>query len=338
MRTLLDFEVSRLRNDTNSKREQSDDCKLTMGDIVGFLETRTNANIGIFAALVAVAAGVAFSLVDIVRQGSIQSLSLWILVLGCVLLVVIYLLGRKFFGHPLADALKARQIVKDIMKGDIRSPNEAMRRWQSEKKLKDLMKNSTDEGRISNEESGKAQRNQRAGRSAQILEVGVNDLTSVPQEAGDYLGDANECYIHGIYRGSILLSVAALEIALKVKFGLEGKKLHFLIEEASNRGFFDGGDVEKADRLRQMRNEYVHLLTDRIVERTMRDGREFKMQYVTFTERRVIPESQPEVVSVPRDCLEELMFTMTYLNPKDVLEFIIDSHRLVRRLFPRQTP
>lgn len=105
------------------------------------------------------------------------------------------------------------------------------------------------------------------------LSLPVSYTLNAPE---NYLGEATEAYIHGLYNSSIALSRATLEQLLKSTLKIPKSTftdLDDLIREAATGGFLDLNYKSAATKIRKWGNVYLHDLTRKDVNKSEQEKR-----------------------------------------------------------------
>lgn len=172
----------------------------------------------------------------------------------------------------------------------------------------------------------------RAKRLSNLARVTYGE--GMPQVSWDYIIEAKDCYKYGMFRSAVILAGIALENGLREKLvpylGKKAERLHAeaLIAVASAVKLKDDKFMQKADRLRQLRNMYAHYQLEQIGK-----GHRFLIQAGVVT-KAGSTLSEPVLVTART---KEQKRTASYLKLEpDALRAVRDATNLLLMLFPSE--
>jgi len=98
-------------------------------------------------------------------------------------------------------------------------------------------------------------------------------LVNLPPTVRICLSEATETFGFGKFLASIIVCRVCLEAALVVAHGRNEQNLKVLIDECEKEGILSSAIARKAQEIRMLGNNYVHMLTDKIADELTRAGK-----------------------------------------------------------------
>lgn len=103
-------------------------------------------------------------------------------------------------------------------------------------------------------------------------------LTNLPLTADICLTEATTTYGFGTFLASITVCRVCLEAVLVAEYGKKERDLKTLINKCKKKGILSSSIAKKAHQLREIGNNYVHMLTNKIAEELVRAGKVRRFQ------------------------------------------------------------
>ena len=103
-------------------------------------------------------------------------------------------------------------------------------------------------------------------------------LTNLPSTVRICLTEATDTFGFGRFLASIAVCRICLEAALVAEYGKKERDLKTLIEKCKQKGILSHQVAEKAYKIREIGNNYVHMLVDKIAEELTRAGKVKRFQ------------------------------------------------------------
>lgn len=97
-------------------------------------------------------------------------------------------------------------------------------------------------------------------------------LANLPLAADICLTEATTTYGFGTFLASITVCRVCLEAVLVAEYGKKERGLKTLINKCKKRGMLSPSIAKKAHQLREIGNNYAHMLTNKIAEELVRAG------------------------------------------------------------------
>ena len=103
-------------------------------------------------------------------------------------------------------------------------------------------------------------------------------LTNLPLTVDICLTAATTTYGFGTFLASITVCRVCLEAVLIAEYGKKERNLKTLINKCRKKGILSRPITKKAHQLREIGNNYVHMLTNKIAEELVRAGKVRRFQ------------------------------------------------------------
>jgi len=103
-------------------------------------------------------------------------------------------------------------------------------------------------------------------------------LTNLPSTVRICLNEATDTYGFGTFLGSVAVCRICIEAALIVEHGKKERDFKTLINRCKKKGILSPPIAEKAHQLREMGNNYIHMLVDKIAKELVNAGKVRRFQ------------------------------------------------------------
>lgn len=137
-------------------------------------------------------------------------------------------------------------------------------------------------------------------------------FTNLPLTADICLTEATTTYGFGTFLASITVCRVCLEAVLVAEYGKKERSLKTLINKCKKKGILSPSITKKAHQLREIGNNYVHMLTSKIAEELVRAGKVRRFQ-----------RTHEDVILVELGKESDALKTNTLL--RDILRFLYGS-------------